>query len=94
MGCFDLEEDEGLSFSVGNNENGNNHELNTVFEEETQINTTDSKIVSKVLVSCNVKDVLKIVYQRSPVDICIFHIWGYFCPTIFSQIVQKLRICS
>ena len=60
MGCFDLEEDEGLSFSVGNNENGNNHELNTVFEEETQINTTDSKIVSKVLVSCNAKDVLKL----------------------------------
>ena len=51
MGCFDLEEDEGLSFSVGANENGNNHELNTVFEEETQSNTADSKII-QMLVSC------------------------------------------
>lgn len=51
MGCFDLEEDEGLSFSVGANENGNNHELNTVFEEETQSNTADSKI-TQILVSC------------------------------------------
>lgn len=51
MGCFDLEEDEGLSFSVGANENGNNYELNTVFEEETQSNTADSKI-TQILVSC------------------------------------------
>ena len=52
MDCFNLEEDEGLSFSVGADENTNNHDqLDTVFEEETQkINSTDSKIVSIVCV--------------------------------------------
>ncbi len=52
MDCFNLEEDEGLSFSVGADENMNNHDqLDTVFEEETQkINSTDSRIVSIVCV--------------------------------------------
>ena len=46
MDCFNLEEDEGLSFTIEANENGNNHHLDTVFEEGPQINNTDSKIVS------------------------------------------------
>jgi len=47
MDCFSLEEDEGLSFSIGADESPNNHEqLDTVFEEETQINSSHSITVS------------------------------------------------
>ena len=45
MDCFSLEEDEGLSFSIGTDEDTNNHELDTVFEE-IQVNNGDGKMVS------------------------------------------------
>ena len=39
---------------------------------------------------------LKIVSVQTIFILCtstkIYHIWGYFCPTIFSQIVQKLSV--
>lgn len=48
MDCFDLEEDEqGLSFTVGGDENG--ELLDTVFEEVQQLTIGDSKIVSTTI---------------------------------------------
>jgi len=55
MDCFSLEEEdihEGLSFSVGEDE-GSNHELDTVFEEEVQTNRADNKMVGIVFVIIN-----------------------------------------
>ena len=52
MDCFSLEEDEGLSFSIGTDERTNGHEqLDTVFEEEPQITNSDSMNVSNSMPS-------------------------------------------